>query len=122
MIAEEIQKEEIIMPGVRLWTDKSGAIRIGDTRVLLYLVLDAYKHGWTPEQIQEAYTSLNLPDVYMVIGHYLRHKDEIDAQLAEQTRQVEERLLKYRDIEKAQQEKLRRRLKPHLYENEAKVE
>jgi uncharacterized protein (DUF433 family) len=103
---------------VLLWTDKAGAIRIGNTRVLLYLVVNAFNRGETPEQIQEAYTTLSLPDVYMVIGHYLRNKAELDAYLAEQKRKSEEHNLQYRDIEKAQQEKLRRKLKPHLYEQE----
>lgn len=64
--------------GVPLRTDASGAIRVGETRVLFYLVVEAFKGGNTPEQIASAYDSLVLADVYGVIAYYLRHQSEVD--------------------------------------------
>jgi uncharacterized protein (DUF433 family) len=103
MIAEETEK--IATDGVLLWQDKSGALRIGNTRVLLYLVLDAYNRGWTPEQIQEAYISLSLADVYTVIGHYLRNKEKLDAYLAEGERKTAENWRRIEALQGDHQEK-----------------
>jgi uncharacterized protein (DUF433 family) len=116
VIAEETQN--IATEGVLLRKDTMGAIRIAKTRVLLDLVVNAYNRGKTPEQIQEAYTSLELPDVYMVIGYYLRNKAEVDAYIEEGEKHAEEVRLKHKEREDAFHEKLRRRLKPHLYENQ----
>jgi len=73
--------------------DESGAIRIGNSRVLLELVIRAFQDGASPESIVQRYTSLSLSDVYTTIGYYLRHQQEIDSylnhreQLAESVRQ-----------------------------------
>lgn len=64
--------------------DEQGRLRIGDTRVLLDLVIYAYWRGQTPEAIIESFPSLSLDDVYLAIGYYLRHRTEIDAYLRQQ--------------------------------------
>ena len=73
-----------------LQQDSSGALRIGESRVLLELVIRAFQDGATPEAIVQQYATTTLPDVYSVIGYYLRHRDEIDAYLAERDRMAEE--------------------------------
>ncbi len=65
-------------------TDEHGRLRVGNTRVLLDLVIYAYWRGETPETITESYPSLLLDDVYLAIGYYLRHRAEVDAYLREQ--------------------------------------
>ncbi|MBC6938357.1 MAG: DUF433 domain-containing protein [Chloroflexi bacterium] len=50
---------------VPLQTDESGTIRVGGTRVLLDLVIFAFRQGATPETIVEQYPSLALADVYL---------------------------------------------------------
>lgn len=53
---------------------------VGDTRVLLELVIRAYLHlGETPEGIVDSYPSLNISEVYAVLAYYLANPDEIDA-------------------------------------------
>jgi hypothetical protein len=44
---------------------------VGKSRVLLELVLRAFKAGATPEAIVQSYDTLNLADVYAVISRYL---------------------------------------------------
>ena len=73
-----------------LRVEESGAVRVGNTRVLLELVLRAYQRGATPERIVEMYDALSLADVYTVIGYYLRHRDECDRYLAEYERAGEQ--------------------------------
>jgi len=63
--------------------EATGAIRVGDTRVLLELVIEAHQEGATPQEIVRRYSTLRLQDVYATIGYYLRHPEEIDAYLAE---------------------------------------
>lgn len=47
--------------------DASGALRVGDSRVLLELVVRAFQDGATPEAIVQRYATLALSDVYAVI-------------------------------------------------------
>ena len=61
--------------------DASGAIRVGDTRVLLELVIRAFQDGATPETIIQRYETLTLSDTYAVIAYYLRHRAEIESYL-----------------------------------------
>ena len=62
--------------------DASGALRVGNSRVLLELVMHAFQDGATPEAIVQRYSSLSLPDVYAVIAYYLRHRREVEEYLA----------------------------------------
>lgn len=62
---------------VPLRVDETGAIRVGETRVLLELVLEAYLNGETPETIVRWFDSLRLADVYAVISYYLNHEEEV---------------------------------------------
>jgi uncharacterized protein (DUF433 family) len=66
---------------VPLREDAHGAIRIGETRVLLDLVVHEFRSGATPEEIVESYGALDLADVYAVIGYCLRHPATIEAYL-----------------------------------------
>lgn len=58
--------------------DTSGVLRVGNTRVTIDSVLQCYLAGDTPEAIVQAFDTLELADVYAVIGHYLRHRAEFD--------------------------------------------
>jgi uncharacterized protein (DUF433 family) len=62
---------EPLTVAVPLREDPSGVFRVGDTRILLELVLDAFKRGESPESIVRSYRSLRLADVYAVISRYL---------------------------------------------------
>ena len=64
---------------VPLKTDQHGKIRVGNTRVLLELVIHAFNQGETAEEIVDSYSSVQLSDVYGVIAYYLTHRAEVDA-------------------------------------------
>jgi uncharacterized protein (DUF433 family) len=70
--------------------DEYGAIRVGNTRVLLDLVIDAFNDSASPKTIVQWYDSLPLADVHAVIGYYLNHKQEVDAYLKEREALAEE--------------------------------
>ena len=70
---------------VHLTRDTSGAIRIGNSRVLLELVIRAFQNGETPESIVQSYDTLSLVDVYAVIGYYLSQPNAIDEYVTERS-------------------------------------
>jgi uncharacterized protein (DUF433 family) len=69
---------EIAAEPVPLRADADGVVRVGGTRVTLDTLVAAFKEGATAEEIVNEYPSLRLPDVYSVIGYYLRRKDEVE--------------------------------------------
>jgi uncharacterized protein (DUF433 family) len=75
---------------IPLRVDETGTVRVGRTRVILELVIHAFRDGATPEQIVQDYDTLNLADVYAVVGYYLRHRDEVDGYLTGRERGAEE--------------------------------
>ena len=70
--------------------DSTGAWRVGNSRVLLELVIHAFEDGATPETIAQQYPTTTLADIYGIIAYYLRHRDEVEAYLAEGERKAEE--------------------------------
>ncbi len=70
--------------------DDYGRYRIGQTNILLDLVIYAYQQGSTPETITDYYPTLSLDDVYLAIGYYLRHRDEIKTYLNEQKTEAQQ--------------------------------
>ncbi len=80
-----------VVEEIALAKDACGVYRVGGTRVTLDLVVRAFKRGATPEDIVRKYDVLNLPDVYEVLGYYLKHADELAEYFA--TREREEQAL-----------------------------
>jgi uncharacterized protein (DUF433 family) len=61
--------------------DEEGALRVGNSRVSLDLVVEQYENGMAPEDMVRAYDTLELADIHGVIAYYLRHRDEVRAYL-----------------------------------------
>lgn len=83
---------------VPLREEPAGVFRIGQSRVLLELVLRAFQAGATPEAIVQSYDTLNLADVYAIISLYLANAKPFeeylrvcDREAAEMRRKIEER-------------------------------
>jgi len=74
---------------VPLREDEYGAIRVGNTRMLLDLVIHAFRDGASAEGIVESYDALNLADVYAIISYYLSHPEPIDAYLRRRAKEAE---------------------------------
>ena len=70
---------------IPLTTDNDGVVRVGGTRVTLDTVIASFLDGATAEEIAQQYTSLELADIYAVIGYYLRHTDDIEGYLRERS-------------------------------------
>ncbi len=61
--------------------DETGTLRVGDSRVVLEVLVREYQDGADPESIARAYPTLAVADVYAAIGYYLRHRTELDEYL-----------------------------------------
>ena len=72
---------EPLMIAVPLREEPPGVLRVGKSRVLLELVLRAFKAGATPESNVQSYDTLNLADVYAVVSRYLAAPDAFDEYL-----------------------------------------
>jgi uncharacterized protein (DUF433 family) len=71
--------EPEVMP---LELDRDSVMRVGGTRVTLDTVVAAFNEGATAEEIAQQYPSLNLADIYAVIGYYLHRREEVESYLA----------------------------------------
>lgn len=72
-----------------LTNDGTGALRVGDSRVLFELVIRAFQDGATAEAIVQRYSSLSLAEAYASIAYYLRHREVVEQYLEEREQQAE---------------------------------
>jgi uncharacterized protein (DUF433 family) len=70
--------------------DEDGVLRVGQSRVLIDLVIQAFQDGATAETIVQRYPSATLADVYATIAYYLKHQVEIDEYLKSREEQAAE--------------------------------
>jgi uncharacterized protein (DUF433 family) len=73
---------------------REGTVMVGDTRVPLATVIRAFNAGASPEQICLEYPTVSLADAYAVVSYYLRHREEVDAYMAEYEREEDEAISK----------------------------
>ena len=100
--------QDILTASIPLRTDQQGTMRIGQTRVTLDSVVAAFHTGASAEEIVQQYSTLDLGDVYAVLGYYLRNRDTLDAYLRQ--RQSEAESLRESITEKHQLVGIRERL------------
>ena len=81
---------EISSKPVPLSLDRDGVARVGGTRVTLETVVDAFTRGATAEEIAHQYPTVELSDIYSVLGYYLHQREEIEAYLGERSAKSKE--------------------------------
>jgi uncharacterized protein (DUF433 family) len=77
---------------IPLVRDADGVYRLGGTRVTLDIVVRAFNRGATAEEIVQRFPSLELSDVYQVIGYYLKYRTELAGYLEAREREEKELL------------------------------
>jgi uncharacterized protein (DUF433 family) len=82
--------------------DDYGVVRVGESQVVLDIVIREFNNGADPEGIVHGYPTLSLADVYAVIAYYLRHHKEVEEYL--RTRREEAERLR-QEIEAKQPER-----------------
>ncbi len=63
---------------VSLRAGEDGVLRVGATRVTLETLVAAFQDGATAEEIVQQYPSIELADVYSVIGYFLHNRDAVE--------------------------------------------
>jgi len=91
------QNMAAVIEAIPLAKDSHGVYRVGGTRVTLDLVVRAFHRGATAEEIAQKFPSLELADVYQVIGYYLKYSSELRGYF--ETREREEKILLDEDPE-----------------------
>jgi uncharacterized protein (DUF433 family) len=86
-----------VVDAIPLSKDANGVYRIGGTRVTLDLVVRAFNRGATPEEVAQDFPSLQLPDIYQVIGYYLKHGSELAEYFDRRAREEKEMLEAHRE-------------------------
>jgi uncharacterized protein (DUF433 family) len=101
---------------VPLRIDADGEVRVGGTRLLLDLVVQAIREGIAPETIVQMYSSLQLADVHAVIAYYLRHQPEVDEYLRRREQEAEQ--VRQQNLARFLPDGVRERLVARLKERE----
>ena len=98
-----------------LYQDQTGAIRVGNSRVLLELVIRAFQDGLSPESIVSRYSTISLSDVYNAIAYYLRHQQIVETYLQEREQLAESVQARLTDLQPDLQMIRARLLSQHQY-------
>jgi uncharacterized protein (DUF433 family) len=69
---------------VPLYLDEHGDIRVTGSRVTLDTIVAEYESGATPQAIAQGFDTVELADVYSIIGFYLRHRPAVQQYLQTQ--------------------------------------
>lgn len=80
----------VVTDPIPLYMNRDGVLLIGDTRVTFDTVVGAFTDGATPEEIVQQYPSLDLADIYAVLGYYLRHQAEVEVYLHRRQQHVQQ--------------------------------
>jgi uncharacterized protein (DUF433 family) len=75
---------------VPLALDQAGVLRVAGTRVSLDSVIYAFDEGATPEEIAQAFPTLDLAAIYSILGYYLQNRAEVEQYLEQRKVQREE--------------------------------
>ncbi len=73
-----------------LRVDDSGAIRVGQSRVSLDVLLQYWRMGMKPEEIARGLDTLTLADVHGALAYYFRHQAEMDTYLRQREEEAEQ--------------------------------
>ncbi len=75
---------------IPLHVDADGVVRVAGTRVTLDTLVAAFQEGATAETIADQYPSLQLADVYSVLGYYLHHQADVTAYLERRRQEADQ--------------------------------
>jgi uncharacterized protein (DUF433 family) len=84
-----VMNSPVVTETVPVVTNRDGVLCIGQTRVTLDTLIQAFQEGATAEEIAQQYPTVPLADIYSVIGYYLRRRPEIETYLARRRQAAE---------------------------------
>jgi uncharacterized protein (DUF433 family) len=73
--------------------DDRGVAWIDDTNIkVIEVAVDKLAYGWSPEETHYQHPHLSLAQIHAALSYYYDHQAEIDAQIPEHLREVDERM------------------------------
>jgi uncharacterized protein (DUF433 family) len=84
MLATQTRYEHIVLDGTNL------PIIAGTNMKVIELVLDRTAYGWSPEELQFQHPYLTLGQIYSALAYYSDHQHELDQEIEQRLRQVEQ--------------------------------
>jgi len=70
--------------------DDRGVAKIAGSRSKVRMIVVDRRNGLSPEEIHDAYPHLSLAQIHAALAYYFDHQAEIDAEIEEADRYVEE--------------------------------
>jgi uncharacterized protein (DUF433 family) len=64
---------------LEVWED--GSIRVKGTRLLVDMIINAYKRGEIAEEIADSFSAATAAEVHLIIAYYLTHKADMEMYL-----------------------------------------
>ncbi len=77
--------------------DDRGVAAVADIGVKVRQIVIDVMSGMTPTEIHEEYPHLSLAQIHAALAYYYDHKEQIDAEIDEETRYAEEMRAKHLD-------------------------
>lgn len=74
--------------------EPDGTVRIGQSRITLDFVVEAFLLGKSPEVFVQQYNSVSLADVYSTIAYYLAHQSALEPYLRSRSQHADDMLSK----------------------------
>lgn len=93
-----------------LVVDEQGQLKIEGTRIKVRFLIELYKAGNTPEQIQKEYDFLTLAQIHSALAYYYDHQEQVDEQIAESEAEYERLRAAVEPEQRGLREKLLKRL------------
>jgi uncharacterized protein (DUF433 family) len=95
---------------VPLRLDETGALRVGQSRVTLDVLLQYWRMGMRPEEIARGLETLTLADVLGALAYYARHQDELDEYLCKREVEAEQLHKLFQTVNASQFDALKTRM------------
>jgi len=74
-----------------IWLDERRVAWVDETNTKVReIALDVIAHGWSPKEIHLNHPHLSLAQIHAALTYYYDHKSELDAEIEESLRRVEE--------------------------------
>ncbi len=84
MAVAETRYEHIILD------EKKTPVIAGTTMKVVELVLDSTAYGWSPEELHFQHPQLTLGQIYSALAYYWDHREELDKDIEQRLRFVEQ--------------------------------
>lgn len=80
-------------------------IVIGTKMKVIELILDKIAYGWSPDELQYQHPHLTLGQIYSALAYYADHQEELDQEIEQQLKQVDQMRKATKPLQKRENQK-----------------